>query len=80
MTMRLVSLPEKTQSNTMMSRKRLAPNNRNGSMRAAFLESLQSEAAYIKYPKSNERQSIFHYARAGRQNSEGFGGGYRVKR
>lgn len=32
-------------------------------------------AAAILYPKSNERQSVFAYARAGRQNSEGFGGG-----
>lgn len=32
-------------------------------------------AAAILYPKSGERQSVFAYARAGRQNSEGFGGG-----
>lgn len=64
----------------MINRKPLAPNNRNGSMRAAFLASLESEAITIKYPKSNERTSIFHYARAGRQNSEGFGGGNRVSR
>jgi hypothetical protein len=32
-------------------------------------------AAAILYPKSGERQSVFAYARTGRQNSEGFGGG-----
>jgi hypothetical protein len=64
----------------MTSRKYVAPDNRHGVMRSAFLASLDSEVAYIRYPKSNERASVFHYARAGRQNSEGFGGGYRVKR
>ena len=39
-----------------------------------------SGAFHIKYPKNGERQSVFAYARAGRQNSEGFGGGNRVTR
>lgn len=64
----------------MIQRKPLAPNNRNGSMRSAFLASLESEAIPAPlFPKSKELPSIFAYARAGRQNSEGFGGGYRVK-
>lgn len=37
-------------------------------------------AAAIHYPKSGERQSVFAHARAGRQNSEGFGGGRIVGR
>jgi hypothetical protein len=62
----------------MISRKLVAPNNRNGVMRNAFLSSLESQVASAKFPKSNERASIFHYLRPGRQNSEGFGGGNRV--
>jgi hypothetical protein len=31
--------------------------------------------ALHKHAKSNEKASIFNYARRGRQNSEGFGGG-----
>jgi hypothetical protein len=38
------------------------------------------KAAAIRYPKANEGAQTFSYARAGRQNSEGFGGGYRIKR
>lgn len=38
------------------------------------------KAAAIRYPKSNESPQTFSYARAGRQNSEGFGGGNRVKK
>lgn len=38
------------------------------------------EAAYIRFPKSDERQTSFSHARAGKQNSEGFGGGNRVKK
>jgi hypothetical protein len=49
-------------------------------MKKAFLASLKSEAVDIKYPKSKEKASIFNYARAGRQNSEGFGGGNRITR
>ena len=63
----------------MMKRKGLAPNNRHGHMKA-FLSELGSTPAYINPKKSKERQSIFAYARAGRQNSEGFGGGYRINR
>jgi hypothetical protein len=37
-----------------------------------------SEALHTRGYKSNEKASIFSHARAGRQNSEGFGGGYRV--
>jgi hypothetical protein len=63
----------------MLNRKPLAPNNRNGSMRAAFLSSLESEGISVKYPKTkNDKPSMQVYARAGRQNSEGFGGGNRV--
>jgi hypothetical protein len=50
-------------------------------MRAEFLASLESEAASIKYPKTkNDSPSIKVWPQAGRQNSEGFGGGNRVKR
>jgi hypothetical protein len=38
------------------------------------------KAAFIRFPKSDERQTAFSHARAGRQNSEGFGGGNRVKK
>jgi hypothetical protein len=39
------------------------------------------EAAFIRFPKSpTDRQTAFSHARAGRQNSEGFGGGNRVKK
>ena len=64
----------------MIARKPLAPNNRNGRMNAAFLQSLESGAAYIKYPKSSESPRIKVYGQPGRQNSEGFGGGNRVTR
>lgn len=62
----------------MLNRKPVAPNNRSGIMRAEFLSSLESQAISIKYPKSKEEPSIRLWARAGRQNSEGFGGGNRV--
>lgn len=64
----------------MTDRKPLAPNNRNGVMSAQFLDSLKSEAISVRYPKSNERPSIVTWKQAGRQNSEGFGGGYRVSK
>lgn len=57
----------------MLNRKPLAPNNR--SVSSLMREFRQSEVFYIKYPKNGERQSVFSWARAGRQNSEGFGGG-----
>ena len=63
----------------MLNRRPLAPNNRQGHMKQ-FMMSLGSEPAYINPEKAIERTSIFHYARAGRQNSEGFGGGNRVRR
>ena len=58
----------------MLERKPLAPNNRR--LTSAFSV---SRALNTKYPKNGERQSVFSYARAGRQNSEGFGGGNRVR-
>jgi hypothetical protein len=39
-----------------------------------------SEATHTLGYKSKEKQSIFTYSGPGRQNSEGFGGGYRVGR
>lgn len=46
-----------------------------------FLSSLESQAVSVKYPKTkNDSPSIKVYPQAGRQNSEGFGGGYRVTR
>ena len=59
----------------MVPRKPLAPNNRSGKRLSEFLV---SEAIHVKAVKAKEKASVFHYARAGRQNSEGFGGGYRV--
>jgi hypothetical protein len=60
----------------MINRKPLAPNNR--SVPKLMSEFRQSEAFYIKYPKSKEEPSIRLWARRGRQNSEGFGGGRTV--
>ena len=60
----------------MLERKPLAPNNRTPN--TLMREFAASGAFHIKYPKNGERQSIFSYARAGRQNSEGFGGGNRI--
>lgn len=60
----------------MLDRKPLAPNGRTGS---SLMRELSSGAFFVKYPKSNERSSVFHYLRASqRQNGEGFGGGYRI--
>jgi hypothetical protein len=64
----------------MLARKPLAPNNRNGIMRNSFLAGLGSEAATIRYPKALEEPTVKHWARPGRQNSEGFGGGYRIRK
>jgi hypothetical protein len=47
-------------------------------MIAAFLASLGSEVSYVRYPKSIEEPTTKSWPQAGRQNSEGFGGGYRV--
>lgn len=64
----------------MLNRRPLAPNNRQGLMKQ-FLAELGSEPVYINPEKSIERTSIFHYARPGRQVSEGaFGGGNRIRR
>lgn len=61
----------------MIDRKPLAPNNPTASKLKR--EFRTSGAFNTKYPKNGERQSVFTYARAGRQNSEGFGGGSRVR-
>lgn len=64
----------------MLNRKPVAPNNRNGVMSTQFLESLKSQATSVRYPKTkNDSPTIKAYPQAGRQNSEGFGGGYRVQ-
>jgi hypothetical protein len=52
----------------MEKRQFFAPNGRKFAVR-------EFRAAAILYPKSGERQSVFAWARTGRQNSEGFGGG-----
>jgi hypothetical protein len=57
----------------MLDRKPLAPNNRTAN--SLIQEFRSSEVLYIKYPKSKEKPSIRLWARQGRQNSEGFGGG-----
>ena len=56
----------------MIDRKPLAPNNRTPK---GLMRELASGAFNVTATKSNNRTSIFHWARAGRQNSEGFGGG-----
>ena len=53
----------------MIPRKALAPNNR----KSVSLVSEFYTKQYYKSPTNN--QTAFSYARAGRQNSEGFGGG-----
>ena len=60
----------------MLDRKPLAPNNR--SIGKLMSEFAVSEASYIRPRRTRERLTAFAYARAGRQNSEGFGGGNRV--
>ena len=62
----------------MLDRKPLAPNNR--SIGKLMSEFKVSEALHTRNYKSNEKASIVSHARAGRQNSEAFGGGYRVGR
>ena len=59
----------------MQKRRPLAPNNR--SIRKLMKQFKVSEALYGS-SRSNESPSIFVHARAGRQNSEGFGGGNRI--
>ena len=63
----------------MIPRKPLAPYNRQGNM-SQFLATLESVAPADYKLKSNEQPSIRIWARRGRQNSEGFGGGNRVTR
>jgi hypothetical protein len=63
----------------MINRKPLAPNNRNGVMRNAFLASLESVAFSGRHAKSNERPSIRLWARRGRSVDEGYGGGNRIR-
>jgi hypothetical protein len=60
----------------MIERKPLTLNSRTPN--TLVREFAASGAFHINYPKNGERQSIFAYARAGRQNSEGFGGGNRI--
>lgn len=52
----------------MIQRQSFAPNGRKLAVK-------EFKAAAILYPKSNERQSVFAYARTGRSINEGFGGG-----
>lgn len=60
----------------MIRRKPLAPNNRKAvSLGSEFVQSVKM---YDKSPTN--KPSVFAWARAGRQNSEGFGGGNRVNR
>jgi hypothetical protein len=58
----------------MQKRKPLAPNNRKVSLTKAFKGVGGSRASYAK------DQRIVSWPNTGRQNSEGFGGGYRVLR
>lgn len=57
----------------MEQRHYLAPNGRKAVV-AEF------RGAVPRFPKSNERQSVFAYLRTGRQNSEGFGGGRLIQK
>lgn len=56
----------------MIERKPLQPNNGAALKRT---QEMAVGASFAKFPKGKEKSSIFHYARTGRQNSEGFGGG-----
>lgn len=60
----------------MLPRKLLAPNNRKKvSLGSEFT---QSRNQFDRSPTN--KPSVFAWARAGRQNSEGFGGGNRITR
>ena len=59
----------------MIPRKPLAPNNRSI---GKLMKQFKASGALYGSPRSNESPSIFVHARAGRQNSEGFGGGNRI--
>jgi hypothetical protein len=41
---------------------------------------MELQAFPVKYPKAIEEPTTKSWPRPGRQNSEGFGGGYRVRR
>jgi len=61
----------------MLPRKPLLPNNRTGQ---SLMREFRNEGAfYNTAPKSKEEPSIRLWARRGRQNSEGFGGGNRIQ-
>jgi hypothetical protein len=53
-------------------RKYLFPNNQNPM--GLMAEFNKSKATHVNLTKSNQRPSIITHLRAGRQNSEGFGG------
>jgi hypothetical protein len=44
----------------------VAPNNRNGKMRSAFMSTLGSQNAKVSFPKSDERGSIVKWGGNGR--------------
>ena len=58
----------------MISRKYVKPNNRKAA--SVSKEFTRSVKLYDKSPTN--KGSVFAWARAGRQNSEGFGGGNRI--
>lgn len=60
----------------MVPRKPLTPNNR--TPKSLMREFQASGDLHVKFPKANEAPSIRIWARRGRQNSEGFGGGNRI--
>lgn len=60
----------------MVPRKPLTPNNR--TTKSLMREFQASGDLHVKFPKANEAPSIRIWARRGRQNSEGFGGGNRI--
>lgn len=59
----------------MVNRQPLAPNNRKNNRVSAFVG---ATAAYINYPKSLERQTVFSYLRTGKPVSQGAAGGGRI--
>jgi len=59
----------------MFERQPLAPNNRKNNRLSAFIG---AKAAYINYPKANERQTVFSYLRTGKPVSQGASGGGRI--
>jgi hypothetical protein len=61
----------------MLRRKSLAPNNSRKSLNQLFNRAIKTNRPFVK---SQEAPSIPSYRGTGRQNSEGFGGGYRILR